>query len=149
MAAELVARLGDVEIIATDLIGGRGGRYRRLRERLQALIGRRRFVILDGTFFVREVREGVRAMDHPVSLVYLKCPVEVCLERNRDRRNAIPEKGVVAMSHRFEEPSADERPLVIRTDRTAPTATAERIHRAVVRMASGGTRNGGRAGSQA
>ena len=146
VAAELVRRLGDVEIIATDVIGGRGGRYRELRERLQLLAARRRFLILDGTFFVREVREGIREMGHPVLLAYLKCPVEVCLERNRGRRDAIPEKGVLAMQRRFEEPGADEAPLVIRTDRIGPGATAERIHRAVANRLLGGA-DGGRRGN--
>lgn len=146
VAAELVRRLGDVEIIATDVIGGRGGRYRKLRERLQRLADRRRFVILDGTFFLWEVREGVREMGYPVLLAYLRCPVEVCLERNRGRSDAIPEKGVTATNRRFEEPGEGEAPLVIRTDRTGPGVAAERIHRAVAdRLMSGGGAPGMRA----
>ena len=145
VAAELVRRLGDVEIIATDVIGGRGGRYRKLRERLQRLADRRRFVILDGTFFVRAVREGIREMGHPVLLAHLKCPVEVCLERNRGRRDAIPEKGVLAMRLRFEEPGADEAPLLIRTDKIDPGTAAKRIHRAVAdRLQRGAGGGGGR-----
>jgi len=133
VAAELVRRLGDVEIVATDVIGGRGGRYRKLRRRVEGLAGRRRFVILDGTFFAAAMRERVRDMGYPVLLVYLDCPLQVCLERNRSRGSVIPEKGVRSMHRRFEAPTADEVPLVIRSDRIEPGEAAARIHRAVTR----------------
>lgn len=140
VAAELVRRLGDVEVIATDVIGGRVGRYAKLRKQLDQLAGRRRFVVLDGTFFSRDVRDEVRNMGYPVLLTYLKCPLGVCLERNEARRAAIPVKGVIGMQRRFEPPGEDEWPLVIHTDRTTPEAAARRIYRAVVRTAAAGSR---------
>jgi predicted kinase len=140
VAAELVRRLGDVEVIATDVIGGRVGRYTKLRRQLDGLAGRRRFVVLDGTFFSRDVRDEVRKMGYPVLLTYLKCPLAVCLERNEARRAAISIKGVIGMQRRFEPPGEDERPLVIQTDRTDPEAAARRIYRAVVRTQAAGAR---------
>lgn len=135
VAAALIRQLGDVEVIATDAIGGRAGRYEALRRRLAELAGRRRYVVLDGTFYSREHRDAVRAMGYPALLVYLKCPLEVCLERNRTRRRGIPEKGVVGIWRRFEAPAEEEWPLVVPTDRTAPEAAARRIYRAIVRRA--------------
>jgi predicted kinase len=147
VAAELVRRLGDVEVIATDVIGGRVGRYAKLRKQLDQLAGRRRFVVLDGTFFSRDVRDEVRKMGFPVLLAYLQCPVEVCLERNEARRAAIPVKGVMGMQRRFEPPGDDEAAVIVRTDRTEPEAAARRIYRALVRAQSGGARPTGEEGS--
>lgn len=137
VARELIRQLGDVEVIATDAIGGRGRRYGKLHRRLEELTGVRRYVVLDGTFYSRERRNEVRAQDCPVLLVYLNCPLELCLARNRDRRDGIPERGVHAMARRFEPPSEDERALEIRTDQTDPEATARRIYRAVLRRHRG------------
>lgn len=139
VAAALVRRLGDVEVIATDVIGGRAGRYTKLRRQLDRLAGRRRYVVLDGTFFSRDVRDEVRKMGYPVLLTYLKCPLGVCLERNEARRAAIPVKGVIGMQRRFEPPGDDEWPLVIRSDRTDPEAAARRIYRALVRTQAAGS----------
>lgn len=132
IATALIPLLGDVEVISTDVIGGRRGRYAKLKRRLDELAGRRRYVVLDGTFYSRAHRDGVRGIGYPVLLVYLRCPVEVCLARNRERRAAIPEKGVLGIRRRFEPPGPDEWPLVIDTDTTSPAAAAQRIYRALV-----------------
>lgn len=142
VAAELIRRLGDVEVIATDVIGGHGRRYERLRRRLTDLAGRRRYVVLDGTFYSREHRDGVGGMGHPVLLVYLRCPLELCLERNRRRRHGIPEKGVMGIARRFQRPTDAEWPLVIPTDRTPPDEAARRVHRAILRRATQRTPSG-------
>lgn len=129
LAAELARELDDAEVIATDEIGGRGGRYRKLAHLLDERIGERRYLILDGTFYSREHRDAVRETGHPVRLIYLECPLEVCLERNEGRPDAIPEKGVRAMAARFQPPGEDEEPIVIRSDRTDPEAAARRVCR--------------------
>lgn len=137
IATELIRHLGDVEVIATDAIGGRYGRYTKLRRRLDELAGRRRYVVLDGTFYARRHRDAVREIGYPVLLVYLKCPIEVCLMRNRARRKPIPVAGVLGIHRRFEPPTPEEWPLVIPTDRTEPGAAVRRIYRAIVRRALG------------
>lgn len=136
IATELIRLLGDVDVISTDAIGGRSGRYAKLKQRLDELAGRRRYVVLDGTFYSRAHRDAVREIGYPVLLVYLRCPVEVCLERNRQRPGAIPEKGVLGMRKRFESPGSDECPLVINTDKVTPAAAARRVYRAILRRLS-------------
>lgn len=133
IATALARELDDAEVVATDAIGGRGARYPRLRRRVAELAGRRRFVVLDGTFYSREHRATVRALGHPVLLVYLECPLEVCLRRNRAREAEIPERGLRAIQGRFEAPEADEGPLVIHSDRVTPEAATQRILRAIGR----------------
>lgn len=149
VAAQLLRRLGDSEVIATDAIGRRGGRYAKLRRRLAQLAGRRRYVVLDGTFYLRRHRDAVREMGHPVLLVYLDCPLEVCLQRNKARPQGIPEKGVAGIARGFQPPAREEWPLIIPADRTEPEAAARRICRAMVRRALAGGRasTAGRAGS--
>ncbi len=127
VAAHLVRQLGDAEVIATDAMGGRGRPYEKLRRRLAELAGRRRYVVLDGTFYKREHRDAVRAMGFPVLLVYLNCPLGVCMGRNRGRPEGIPAKGVAGISRRFEPPADEEEPLVILTEHVGPEAAARHI----------------------
>ena len=140
VAAQLIRRLDDIEVIATDVVGRRGRRYERLQRRLAELARRRRYVVLDGTFYLRRHRDAVRGMGHPILLVYLDCPLEVCLERNRARPQGIPEKGVAGIARGFQPPAREEWPLVIPADRTEPEAAARRICRAIVRRSLAGGR---------
>lgn len=142
VARELIRQLGDVEVIATDAIGGRGRRYEKLHRRLEKLTGDRRYIVLDGTFYSRDRRDEVRALDYPMLLVHLSCPLELCLVRNRDRRDGIPERGLRAMARRFEPPTEEERALEIRTDQTDSRTAARRIYRAILRRQRGGEESG-------
>ena len=36
--------------------------------------------------------------------VYLKCPFNICIKRNKSRRNPIPEKALYIMNEQFEIP---------------------------------------------
>lgn len=136
VAAHLARQLGDAEVIATDVMGGHRP-YERLRRRLAGLAGRRRYVVLDGTFYSRRHRDAVRAMGYPILLTYLTCPLEVCLLRNTMRPRGIPEGGVRGIARRFEAPTAEEGPLRVPTHRIGPQAAARRIYRAVLRRALG------------
>jgi tRNA uridine 5-carbamoylmethylation protein Kti12 len=137
LAAELRARLGEAEVVTADLVATRKGHYENLKQRLDEAADRQRYVILDGTFFRRELRDAVRAMGYPVVLAYLKCPLRVCLQRNEGRSEGIDSGGIILMHHRFEPPEEDEHPLVIHTERAVPSVTAALIREAVTRLEAG------------
>lgn len=142
VAAALARRLGDgdVEVLSTETIGTRQDRYGELRERLDELAGRRRYVILDGSFFRRELRDAVRATGYPVLLAYLKCPLRVCLHRNEMRDSVVDSGGVIVMHHRFEAPEDDESPVIIQTEQVTPEVAGRLVYRAVNLVESTGTR---------
>ena len=103
-----------------DAVGVRKGHYENLKARVDGLADTRRYVVLDGAFFRREVRDAVRLMGCPVRLVYLKCPLRVCLQRNELRDEGTDSGAVIVMHGRFEEPEADESPVIVPTEQVTP-----------------------------
>ncbi|NIV25361.1 MAG: AAA family ATPase [Gemmatimonadetes bacterium] len=131
IAGALAERLGSTEVLAIDDIGARKDRREALKQRLDRAASRSSYIILDGAFFRRELRDGVRGLGYAVLLVYLKCPLRVCLQRNESRQETIDSGGVIVMHHRFQPPAADESPVVLPTERIAPEVAARLIHRAI------------------
>ncbi|UPV73992.1 AAA family ATPase [Halorussus limi] len=84
--------------------------------------------LLDGTFYRREWQE--RFLDFPdAHLVYLTAGLETAVERNRERENPIPERGVRAMHGEFERP---ERPdLTLDTERLSVSESVDALERYV------------------
>lgn len=71
--------------------------------------------ILDGTFYRRGWRERFRDVGD-VRVIHVTASLDTCLERNRERADAIDERGVHVIYREFEEPDAD---LAIDTDETS------------------------------
>ncbi|WP_226040652.1 ATP-binding protein [Natrinema sp. DC36] len=79
--------------------------------------------IVDGTFYRREWQTGFRTLGD-VRFVLVTASLETCLERNRERADAISEQGVHVVFREFEAPDAD---LEIDTDEFGPTEVVDRI----------------------
>ncbi|MFC4436591.1 MULTISPECIES: AAA family ATPase [Natrialbaceae] len=78
--------------------------------------------LVDGTFYRRRWQERFRTLDE-VRFVLVTATLETCLERNRNRRESIDERGVHVIYREFEPPNPD---LGIDTDESSVTeATAQ------------------------
>ncbi|KAL7869659.1 hypothetical protein AOLI_G00136470 [Acnodon oligacanthus] len=69
-------------------------------------------VLLDDNFYYQSMRYEVYQLARKYSTgfcqVYLHCPVEVCLSRNQDRGQPVPDEVIVEMSKRIEPPNAQK-----------------------------------------
>ncbi|WP_128478324.1 ATP-binding protein [Halorussus pelagicus] len=84
--------------------------------------------LLDGTFYEREWQDRFRNLPD-AHLIYLTASLETALERNRECKNAISERGVQAMHGKFEKP---ERPdLTLDTEALSVSEAADAIERYV------------------
>ena len=137
LATQLAARLEDAEVVEAEAVGARKGQYEKLKARLDGLAAERSYIILDGAFFRREVRQAVYGMGFAVLLVYLKCPLRVCLQRNELRNEAIDSGGVIVLHQRFQPPDQDESPVVVHTEQVTADVAARLAHRAIDLIRSG------------
>ncbi|MFC6826165.1 AAA family ATPase [Halopelagius fulvigenes] len=85
-------------------------------------------LILDGTFFERRWRNRFYRLDTTYE-VWVRASLSTCLERNRERADAIPEEGLRAIHARFEPPRAD---LEIDTEALDAEAALNRLEEAVL-----------------
>ncbi len=134
----MAERLEDVEVVDADAVGVRKGHYENLKARVDGLADARRYVVLDGAFFRREVRDAVRLMGYPVLLVYLKCPLRVCLQRNELRGETTDSGAVIVMHGRFEEPDADESPVVVSTEQVTSDVAGRHVLQSIDLAREGG-----------
>jgi tRNA uridine 5-carbamoylmethylation protein Kti12 len=123
--ARRLAAVGRVKVLSSDLL--RGPVYRRILKSLETARGDEDFLILDATFYKKEWREQVAALaaGEKVVTVYLDCPRELALARNRERRPNISERALHIVYHRMEPPDFPD--LKITTATVSPEAAAERI----------------------
>jgi adenylylsulfate kinase-like enzyme len=128
IAEELAARaaeLGALQLLSSDKL--KPPVYRKM---FRALAPERRLadlVILDATFFSKELRQQLKALVAPeqVVTVYLQCPLAVALERNRAREPRIAEKAVHIVHHRLQPPAHSS--LTIDTTAATPKQAADTI----------------------
>lgn len=118
--AERLQEIGTVQLINSDEL--RPPVYKKMFKAVEPRPGRAAFIILDATFSKQQQREHIEvsASGETVLTVYLECPLEVALERNRARSAKIPEKALHIVSRRFEPPQSP----TIRIDTSAMFATA-------------------------
>jgi adenylylsulfate kinase-like enzyme len=125
LLAERLAALGEIQILSSDKL--RAPVYKKI---LSAIAPENRtagLVILDATFFKRELRRQVksRAGTEKVVTVYLDCPLQVALQRNRARQPNISDKAVHIVFHRMDAPKNPT--LKIDTATTNPREAAAAI----------------------
>src|SRR5204862_6159500 len=124
-----LATLGRVRVLSSDRL--RPPVYRRIFKTLESGRGDEEFLVLDATFFKKEWRERIEALarGEKVLTVYLDCPRDVALGRNRERRVKIAERALHVVYHRMEPP--DHADIAIDTAATSAEAAAEKIFAAV------------------
>jgi predicted kinase len=125
LVAERLGRAGAVELLSSDELTSPV--YPKI---LRALARERKlgtFVLLDATFYKEEWRRQVKASaaDEDLITVYLVCPVEIAVQRNRERQPKVSERVIHIMSRRMEPP---ERPTItIHTSQVTADQAAEEI----------------------
>ena len=104
LLAERLTALGTVQLINSDTL--RGPIYRKLLKLARPEERTAEFLVLDATFYRQEWREQVRQIAAPekVIVVFLECPINAALERNRAREPKISVKAVHIMFHRMQRP---------------------------------------------
>ncbi len=102
-------------------------------------------MILDATYYARVHRDRVRALGHPLLLVYLRCSLRECLRRNTQREDPIAEAAVRNLWGRFEPPTEEEDPLRIDAARASPEEAARQVESAWHRRRARRPAPGGRA----
>jgi adenylylsulfate kinase len=85
--------------------------------------------ILDGTFYRREWQTRFRALPD-THLVSLTASLETALERNRQREDSIPERGVRAMHGKFEPPECPD--LLLDTEQLSTVEAMDALERYVL-----------------
>ncbi|MDA8234660.1 MAG: ATP-binding protein [Clostridia bacterium] len=67
-------------------------------------------VVYDATNLTRADRKKAAkwAGDRPVRVVWVDCPLELALERNRERERQVPEEVIRRMAKRFQIPNEEE-----------------------------------------
>jgi len=128
IAGMLLQRLtaqGRVRVFSSD--NTKGPVYRKFIKAVTSTRNGEDFMIFDATFYKKEWRRQIRAaaQDEKVLTVYLHCPLEVALSRNRERRPNISEKAVHIVFHRMEPPKKPS--LTIDTATTTADVAAEMI----------------------
>lgn len=120
--------------------------YERLAERVAAAAetedGERpvpAVLLVAGTFYRRAWRDRFRALADRESIggvrfVRLAASLETCLERNRDRADAIDEQGVHVVYREFEPLDAD---AVVDTEATSPAEALDRVATLVTEWRAG------------
>jgi adenylylsulfate kinase-like enzyme len=123
--AEILAKrlgvLGRVQMFSSDKL--RGPVYRKFFKVLAPAERRADFIIFDATFYKKEWRDQVSALaqDEKVITVYLNCPLEIALKRNKERQPNISEKAVHIMFHQMEPP---EKPTIVIDSATTTASDA-------------------------
>jgi adenylylsulfate kinase-like enzyme len=122
---EQLSGLGRVQLLSSDQL--RGPVYRKFLKTLAPNRERADFVVFDATFYKKEWRQQLRALagDDEVITVYLECPLNLALERNRQRRPNVTEKALHIIFHKMERP---ENPTItIDTAATSAPDAARKI----------------------
>jgi bifunctional enzyme CysN/CysC len=125
LLAGRLAALGEVQLLTSDRL--RAPVYRKFFKALQSHQNRAEFLIFDATFYKKQWREQIEilAQREKVITVYLDCPLELALQRNRKREPNIAEKAVHIIFHQMEPP---EHPaLTIETAKVTASDAAEKI----------------------
>lgn len=116
--------MGKVKVFVSDKIPGRI--YKEIPKILKENISKTDFILLDATFYKQKWRDMIYKLagNEKIFMVYTYCALKTCLERNRNRKAAIPERAVYMMYRQIGEPEAD---ISVNTDRVKPEQAAGKI----------------------
>ncbi|MEK7192162.1 MAG: RNA 2',3'-cyclic phosphodiesterase [Patescibacteria group bacterium] len=101
--------------------------YKKFFQILPENLGKYDFLIFDATFYKKEWREKMKqlAKGEKLLMIYLECPLQIAIQRNKKRRAGIPEEAVHIMAANFEKP--DRADVVIDTQKTAVSESVKKI----------------------
>lgn len=115
---EELERHGTVRLFISDQVSAPV--YRKIFRWLKENLGRADYMLIDATFYKQRWRDEVfnSAGGENVMVAYLHCSLKTCLERNRKRKPALPEKVVHIIDKAMERPVNPD--ISIDTDETSP-----------------------------
>ncbi len=128
---KILRKLGKTKLFISDEISGKV--YEKISALLKENLTRFDYIIVDATFYKKKWRDMVFEIcgrDKVITL-YVDCPLKVCLERNKKRKNPLPEKVIHIIYHRMEKPKKPD--LVIDTQKTKPKTAATLIFAKVIK----------------
>jgi len=126
IAQLLRERLSDVSVIVSDDISSHT--YQNIMNKLDNSIGDYKHIIVDATFYKEKWRKKIRSVvddSDEITLVYIQCSRETCLQRNSDREDSIQERAIHIIWNEFDEPEKPE--ITIKTEEKTPDEMVEAI----------------------
>ncbi len=122
---EELGKSGKTRIFVSDKVSGKV--YKRIFKWLKENIGKADYILIDATFYKKEWRDEVLALagEKAVIVIYVYCKLETCIERNKKRKPALPERVIHIINRKIERP---ENPYFsINTDVTGPEDAVSNI----------------------
>lgn len=126
IACRLMEVLDDAYVISSDNFRSRV--YDRMLREVVGTLGRHEVLILDATFYRKKWREKLKELTSGKDIimnVFLYCPLETCLRRNRVREDAIPEVAVRTIWREFEIPEDPD--IYIDTEKLSVEEAVDKI----------------------
>jgi predicted kinase len=132
LLAERLAALGSVQLLSSDEL--KSPVYRKLFRALAPGQRTGSFIILDATFYRKEWRRQVAeiAGGEQLVTVYVTCPIEIAIQRNRARQPKLSDRVVHIMAHRMEPP--DDPTITIDTNTVTGGEAADKLFALVQAM---------------
>jgi predicted kinase len=130
IARELSGRLEGARVLTSDEF--RRKTYERFLREAERLAGSVPLLILCGTFYRKRWRDEVRRIaaekGEKAMFIRLRCPLEICLKRNRERQNRVDDSAVRIIHAEFEDGGED---LSVDTGTTSTEGALEIIMRSI------------------
>jgi len=132
VAGHLAKMVRNVIIVSSDEI--RKVSRRRVWEKMEEIVSEQleggMVVVADATNYDRSHRDrfarAAIGLDCPFRIVYLKAERDTLLERNSKRNEAVPQSAIYHLFRAYQEPLADEMPIIIDTE-SVPARDAARV----------------------
>jgi len=130
VAGHLAKIARNVIIVSSDEI--RKKSRSRVWDRMEGMVSQQleggMVVVADATNYDRLHRDrfvsAAQRLDCPFRIAYLKAGRDTLLERNSRRDEAVPQSAIYHLLRAYQEPGADERPIVIDTESFPPRKAA-------------------------
>ncbi|MEW6327481.1 MAG: AAA family ATPase [Thermodesulfobacteriota bacterium] len=122
---EELEKRGRTELLVSDQI--RSPVYRKIFRWLKENLDRADYIIIDATFHKTKWRDEVfmTAGADNVLVVHLHCSLKTCLERNKKRKPALPERVIYVIDRAMERPVHPD--ISIDTDEIGPEEAVSMI----------------------
>ena len=101
----MIEKLDDTHLISSYSFKKRV--YYRIMREVEKRLGKQEYLVIDATFYKKRWRERLReiaADEERMLTVFIECPLELCLRRNREREAVIPEEAIYLIWHEFKKP---------------------------------------------
>jgi tRNA uridine 5-carbamoylmethylation protein Kti12 len=106
IARKLAEKLENSKLVSSDEFKRKT--YKRMFAETEKWAGKVKYLILNGTFYKREWRDGIKRIaegkGEGAITFFITCSLDTCLKRNESRKNQIEEKAVRIIYGQMEKP---------------------------------------------